>query len=132
MRMVEAGVQRQALAMAQAWQTYCQFLCGKQLCRQVELDNPFLVNVAPSKKRTADINEKEFKITLCHDLAETIGLSLLQGQFKVYYPFDNVVRVRVKGGKEFAKFQRMFTLRLSSSFRPWAELFQWPEGVYAG
>lgn len=127
---IEAGVQRQALAMAQTIESYCQFLCGEQLCRQIGLDNPFSVNVTPSKRKTADIEEKEFKVTLCHGLAETIGLPLLQGQFKVY-PLNNFVRVRMRGSKEFIKFQRMYTLRLLSNFRSQNVNLQWPEGGYS-
>jgi hypothetical protein len=131
MRMVEAGVHKQAQAVAKTWQSCLQFLLGNQFCQQIGVERPLLIRVIPSKVRATDLAEKEFKIEFRHDEFEKIGLySLLQGRFSAY-PFKEFVRIRVKGCGGIIDFHRSCTSKLRADHPNWANQFEWPEGAYA-
>jgi hypothetical protein len=130
-QVVGAGVHQHAQAIAETWQRSFQLMCGDQLCRHIGLDNSFSVSVTPSKRHVTDISEKEFKVDICHDLAEQIGFqTLLQGQF-VAYPFNDYIRVRVKGCKGIINLHRACTMCLRFAHPRWANGFSWPRGNYA-
>ena len=129
-RAEELRVRRHALAMAETLQSYCRHLCSDRVCQILNAGTPLTVDVKPSKQRQLDIKLQELKVVMCHGLAEAIGPSLLMGQFKAY-PFNNSFRVRLIGCADYAKFQKMFTLRLLSMCRPFEVNLGFQEGAYA-
>jgi hypothetical protein len=126
-----AGVHKHAKAVASTWQSCFQFICGEQFCRQINLEKPFLIEIQPSKKKIADIEKKEFKISMCHDLAEQIGLPLLRDRFSKVYPYRNFIRVRVTGSRGIIQFHQLYTSQLRQSNPEWANQFYWPDRPYA-
>lgn len=129
-RVEELRVYRHATAIAKTLQSYCQYVCDERVCHALNAGKSLSVIVKPSKQRQANINLQELKVEMCHGLAEAIGPSLLMGQFKAY-PFNDSFRVRLAGSADYAKFQQMFTWRITSACRPHAINLQWSEGTYA-
>jgi len=122
------AVRRHSKAVASTWEHVFATIFGNQLCSVMGNDqgNGFPVSVTPSKKLAQDITGQEFKVTVCHEFINATGLfPCLQGKFQVY-PFNDNIRIRLKGVSELISLYLTATAYLKEEYPGWATSFKWP------